>query len=226
MTGKLHIHRCQLHCAFYFVFIRCQMHHNRTILRQFADGNVCLGAAMETLKIRIEIGDRKFEADGPANVVTLHANAFMKFTVGGNAETIAAEAAANVKAIEAAARAKEQNEKALRLDTIMRVDGATVALNILPKQSRDALLALMLGHRELRNNHVVSGGDIIRGLRASGRRMVRADHVLKSCARYKYLTSTGKYRGRRYQLTETGVQRAEAVASLLIATLPKARDAG
>jgi len=197
------------------------MHHSGTILRHFPNANVCVGAAMETLKIRIEIGDRKFEADGPANVVTLHANAFMKFTVGGSAETIAAEAAANAKAIEATARARE-NERTLRLDTIMRVDGATVSLNIAPPHSRDAVLALMLGHRELRNNHIVSGSDIIRGLRASGRRLLRADHLLKGCARNKYLTSTGKYRGRRYQLTQAGAERAEAVARALIAAAPKA----
>src|SRR6267143_796823 len=48
---------------------------------------------METLKIKVEIGDRKFEADGPAGIVQGQVNAFMKLTLGGSAETIAAEAA-------------------------------------------------------------------------------------------------------------------------------------
>jgi hypothetical protein len=50
--------------------------------------------AMETLKIKIEIGDRRFEADGPVSSVEGQANAFMKLVVGGNTETLAAEAAA------------------------------------------------------------------------------------------------------------------------------------
>src|SRR2546430_16547603 len=60
---------------------------------------------METLKIKIEIGDRKFEADGPAGIVQGQVNAFMKLTLGGSAETIAAEAA---QAAAEAARAAEE----------------------------------------------------------------------------------------------------------------------
>lgn len=185
---------------------------------------------MDNLKLKIEIGDRRFEADGPVDVVSAHVSAFMKMAIGGNAGTIASETPEMAKAEAEKARAEEPTQGAstaaadsenLRLDSIISVDGADVVLNKLPGLAADSVVALMLGHRILRNNHVVSGGEIVRGLSASGRPTNRASHLLNLCRKYGWIQAVGKNRGRRYLLTNAGVKRAEAVAHVLINALPK-----
>ncbi len=168
---------------------------------------------METLRIKIEIGDRKFEADGPVEIVQVQANAFMKFAAGMNAETLAAEVA------------QERKEPTTELDKVMRVTGTTVCLSVRSRSASEALLVMLLGQSQLRKNDLVSGTDLIRGLRASGHRMPRADYLLNNHARNKYITVNGKHRGRRYQLTESGMLRAQQIAQQLVASLPAPQPA-
>jgi len=164
---------------------------------------------MEKLRIRIEVGDRKFEAEGPAALVEKQVNAFMKLTVGGSAETIAAEAAEAAKAPPPSV-----------LHKIMRCSGTVVWLTVQSRSVRQALLVLMLGQWQLRSNALVSGADLIRGLRASGHRMRRADYLLNSLERGKYITIKGRHRRRRYQLTEGGARSAQEFAQLLLSAVP------
>jgi hypothetical protein len=145
----------------------------------------------------------------------VHANTFLKLTLGGNAETIASEEAASQ------ARAAKEAESQLRLDRIMVVKGANISLKTIPKRPADAVVTLMLGHQNLRNNPHVGGGDIVDGFNASGRSIERVDHLMRICRRHGYVTATGKNRGRRYELTAAGVQRAEEVAHALIAGLSR-----
>ena len=166
---------------------------------------------METLRIEIEIGDRKFKADGPVEIVQRQVNAFMKLTVGGNEETVAAEAAA---------AAKKEKEQAIALDKIMEVAGTIVRLRAGSGTASEVLLVLLLGQRQLRNDNLVSGTDLIQGLRASGHLMSRADYLLNYHARRRYITIHGKRRARRYQLTESGVLKAKGLAQQWIASLP------
>ena len=187
---------------------------------------------METLKIKVEIGDRKFEADGPAGIVQGQVNAFMKLTLGGSAETIAAEAAqaaaetaraAEERLAEEAARARaaqQLQEQVPAYDKILRVSGTMVALTVRSRNASEAMLVLLLGQHQLRDNTLVSGVDLLRGLRASGYRVRRSDHILNTLARWKYVTPHGKYRARRYQLTESGAQSAQEIVRQLLASLP------
>src|SRR3989441_1899705 len=187
---------------------------------------------METLKIKVEIGDRKFEADGPPGIVQGQVNAFMKLTLGGSAETIAAEAAqaaaetaraAQERLAEEAARARaaqQLQEQVPAYDKILRISGTMVALTVRSRNASQAMLVLLLGQRELRNNTLVSGVDLLRGLRASGYRVRRSDNILNTLARWKYVTPEGRYRARRYQLTESGALSAQEIARQLLASLP------
>ncbi len=167
---------------------------------------------MENLRIKIEIGDRRFEAEGPVEIVERQANAFMTLTVGGNAETLAAGAAA---------RAREGKEETPPLDKIMRVSGKVVWLNVQSRSASEAVLVLLLGQKQIRNNTLVSGTELIQGLRASGHRVSRADYLLNNHARRKSILVVGKYRGRRYQLTESGAVRARQIGEQLLASLPE-----
>jgi len=173
---------------------------------------------MDTLKLKIEIGDRRFEADGPSDVVSTHANVFMKLTLGGNAETIATESRNKASAEQISA------QNALQLQTILRVEGSQIALNLLPKKREDALLTLMLGHRNFRKHSLVSATELARGLSESGIDVKRSDHLLMRCQAWKYVSSIGRYRNRRWELTEAGIQRAEAVTRALIAVRAKQQE--
>ncbi|HYR86393.1 MAG TPA: hypothetical protein VE422_20065 [Terriglobia bacterium] len=161
---------------------------------------------METLRIKLEIADRKFEAEGPVEIVQEQANAFMKLIMGGSAETLAAEAA----------RAAQEP----MLDKIMRAGGRIVWLTVPSRSPAEALLVLLLGQRRIRNNDLVSGIDLIRGLRSSGHRLARADYLLNSHARKELIAVHGKHRARRYELTESGALRAQEIARQLLASLP------
>jgi hypothetical protein len=163
---------------------------------------------MDALKIKIEIGDRKFEAEGPVDVVQAHVNAFMKLTVGGSAETLAAEAAA-----------AERKARTVPLDKLLYVGGQTVYLRVKPRHAQHAVLLLMFGYRQLRNNHLLAGIDMIQGLRSAGYKQRRVDHILNSLARQKFVATEGKYRGRRYKLTDNGVERGDQIARELSAHL-------
>jgi hypothetical protein len=188
---------------------------------------------METLKIKIEIADRRFEADGPLSSVEGLANAFMKLVMGGNAETLAAETAAAAakaaaaaaetasaaRAAEAEAVEQQRQAKIIPLGRIMRVNGTLLWLSHPTKKPKDALLVLLLGQRELRNVHSVTGTDLMRGLRSSGFRIDRGDYFLNHLAKLKYVTTEGKYRARRYQLTEAGTQLAQQLARQVIASI-------
>jgi hypothetical protein len=104
------------------------------------------------------------------------------------------------------------------LDGIIRVDGADVVLNKLPHLPVDSVVVLLFGQRMLRNNHLVSGREIARGLSASGRPTNRASHLLNLCRKYGWIKAGGKNRGRRYLLTDAGIKRAEAVAQAAMDT--------
>jgi hypothetical protein len=161
------------------------------------------------LTIKIEIGDRKFEAQGPADVVQANAAAFLKLfatVTAGPPEPARIE------------------EPALPLQNIMRSDDTRVWLTVRVRSAAEAVLLLLLGHRELLGIHLVSGTAIMEGLRASGQRKSRADHFLNSHARNRRVTSIGKHRARRYQLTDSGAAKALELAKELLLTVPNPKQ--
>ncbi len=172
--------------------------------------------SMETLKIEIEIGDRKFKAEGPADMVREQTNAFMMLTVGSNAESIAAQAAA---------AAAEKRDPPIPFDKIMAVTDRTVWLTVPTDSHRDALLVLLLGHRQLRGSAVVNGVELLHGMRSSGYRSLRVDYYLQTLEQQAYLTAEGTRQRRCYQLTERGLARAQQLARDFIGRIPKRRAA-
>src|SRR5215468_734597 len=102
----------------------------------------------------------------------------------------------------------------------MRVDGRIVSLTVNAQSIQDAVLALLLGQRQFRSNDTVTGAEILGGLRESGRGVGRIDHTLNQLTAEGSVITIGQHRGRRYRLTNSGVNRAQEVARGLIALVP------
>ena len=97
----------------------------------------------------------------------------------------------------------------------LRVNGRVVFMGIRTESVEDALLVLLLGQKHLRNNDSVTGAEIMDGLRASGQRVNRVDHLLNRHVRDGSITATGRRRARRYRLTNRGIQKAQEITDLL-----------
>jgi len=64
------------------------------------------------------------------------------------------------------------------LNRIMRQEGRVVSLTVRGASLEDEVLLVMLGQRILRSNESITGGEIIEGLRLTGRTVNRVDYQL------------------------------------------------
>jgi hypothetical protein len=105
------------------------------------------------------------------------------------------------------------------LERIMRVRGRILSLSV-TATAAEAVLVILLGQRNLRQNDSVSGTEIMRGLRDSGIRIPRADTILTKHAGTGSVVAMGERRRRRYRLSSLGVEKAQQIARSLIALVP------
>ena len=156
---------------------------------------------MSESRLRIKFGEHEFEAEGSTEAVERQLEIFKRLVLPGAALKAAMEAA--------------QDQAPLSLEKIMHVQGRTVSLRAAAKVD-DAVLLLLLGQRQFRQHHILSGKDVMNGLRASGFKVRRADLVLKRLSGAGSIIAIGRYRARRYQLSKSGLDGAEQIARRLI----------
>ena len=150
------------------------------------------------LRVRIKLGENEFEAEGSPDVVQTQIATFERL-IGRSVEPVRAAIADSIPPIK----------------NIVRADGKIVSLTVDCQSLPQAVLAMLLGHRELRGASWVSGSEIMAGLRASGKQIGRADNILKRHANLGHVVIHGKRRLKRYRLTTDGVERAKAIAQTL-----------
>ena len=78
-----------------------------------------------------------------------------------------------------------------------------------------------MGQQQLLGNAAIAGKEIMDGLRASGHRILRADHILKRHAGAGHIVVTGKRRCRRYRLTTDRIDKASKIARRLVSSIPQ-----
>jgi hypothetical protein len=169
---------------------------------------------MDTLKMKIKTGEHEFEADGPPDAVHAGLATF--------ARIIGAEEKADEKEVAPVPAAAVPEAPAI--GKIARINGGVVSLKVAPESSQSAVLLLLLGQQQLRNNIAVAGAQIMDGLRASGKTVGRSDTILKRHAAAGFVVTTGKRKRRRYRLTKDGVEKAQAIASALAGSLPQEKQ--
>jgi len=162
---------------------------------------------MSESRLKIKFGEYEFEAEGSAESVERHWESFKK---------LVAPETEPPPAIEMMRQSQKENPPApLELDRIMRTQGRIVSLGVSAKID-DAVLLLLLGQGQLRQTSIISGAEIMGGLRESGFRIQRADNILARHAAQGNIIAIGRFRTRRYQLSKVGFERGQQIARQLI----------
>jgi len=159
-------------------------------------------AGTDILRIKIKLGENEFEAEGAPDVVKTQIATFERL-IGRPIET---------------PLAASLEERAPSIKDVARADGKVVSLIVDCQSLPQAVLAMLLGHKDLRGTQWVSGSEIMAGLRASGHQIERADNILKRHATSGHVVIHGKRRLKRYRLTTDGIERAQAIAQSLATT--------
>jgi len=110
---------------------------------------------------------------------------------------------------------------AYALDKILQVGGRMVSLTV-SARLHEAILAILLGQRQFRQNNAVSGMGIMSGFRESGLNLLRADTILAKYAHAGIVVAMGRRKSRRYRLSTDRVARAEQIARHVISQVPQA----
>lgn len=168
---------------------------------------------MSEYRLKIKIGEHEFEADGPAEAVTKQ---FADFK-----ELVAAQPP---RAPDIVLHDIVPNPTSLPnpeyMTKLFRSEGRTISLTANPANERDAVLLILLGQKETRENETVTGGDIKEGLALSGFRPPRVDRILERLSADGLILISGSNRGKKYRLSNPGLVKAQALASELQGMMP------
>src|SRR5713101_7692529 len=113
----------------------------------------------DAYRLKIKVGDHEFEAEGPVDIVQAQFAAFK-------------EMVANVPAQKSAEAPNEPKQEPptnglphLPLEKIMKTEGRVVSLTAKSETVDEAVLLILLGQKESRNNLEVTGSEIQDGLK-------------------------------------------------------------
>lgn len=170
----------------------------------------------EPLRIKTKIADHEFDSEGPAEIVQYNFDVWMEV----------------VKASLAAKTAPENNEEIssslgqidklphLPIEKILKSEGRVVSLTAKAETVDEAVLLILLGQKDFRNNQEVTGSEIMDGLKQSGYQLERVDRITDKLTNDGDMITVGVNRGRRYRLTNQGLAKALNIAKEVIATVP------
>ena len=163
---------------------------------------------MEHLRLKLKLGDLEFEAEGPPPAVQAQFLAFKELV-----RPPAAEPCAIDEPTEQEIRESPVALALLPVDVtaLMRLEGRIVSLATAPASVDEGILLTLLGQKLLRNNEQVMGGEIIEGIRRSGRYVHRVDYRTQKLVHAGDVVAIGHRRATRYRLTKRGLARAEAL---------------
>jgi hypothetical protein len=170
---------------------------------------------MNGYKLKIKIGDHEFEAEGPTEVVQQQFAAFRELV-----ETLPKAPQEPHRPTDVApenAQAKTGGYPGeLLLERIMRADGRIISLTARAASLEEEILLVLLGQRNLRNNESVTGGEIMDGLKRTGRTVRRIDYQLDKMTTAGDIITIGVGRARRYRMTNQGFAKAQELAMGLV----------
>ena len=172
---------------------------------------------METLKIRVKVGEHEFEAEGPRESVELQLQMF-KELVGATPSKTADKGTDRKPPLSTKEPLDGTGEEIppdkSTYSALFSLEGDKLSLNYLPEgenREANALLLLLFGCRVTLGQETVLGGRLMQGLQQSGLTLDRIDRVLGPYIPSLVIT-TGIKRGTKYRLTNVGVTRAKTLA--------------
>ncbi len=174
---------------------------------------------MGQYRLKVKLGEFEFDAEGDDQAaLEAQFRAFQEMVGSLPSPSRAAieattpEPAPTVQPTEAVA---DQN-----LNRIMKSEGRVISLTAPPTDVVEAVLLVMYGQRILRNNETPTGSEVIDGIKATGGLdMGRTERLFQRIASTGDIVLLGEGRGKRYRLTNTGINRVRQIAARLIATV-------
>jgi hypothetical protein len=168
---------------------------------------------VDTTKIKIAIGEHKFEAEGPTELVQCQLKAFSELVRSlhvPNSKTTG-DGSAHWNGHDEG----EEDLSPAALSGVMRVDGRVVFLTSSAPSPVEAALLVMLGQREMRSNLAATGQEIRDGLEKSGYPIARVYRFLANEVKEQLVVTVGAGRSMRYRLTTHGLRKARSLAKAL-----------
>lgn len=172
-------------------------------------------------RLKMKIGPHEFEAEGTDKFVQKQFEAF-KELVSGFPPTAPAQQIQSAPARgETVPQASNATSNGKRLSKIMRVEDRVVSLTVHPGNIYEAIMLLLYGQKELRQNESVTGAEVMEGLASTGgfSSVTRVDRYLESLAGGGDVIVIGEHRAKRYRLTNAGYTHAATLADNLAASV-------
>ncbi len=169
---------------------------------------------MAECRLRVKIGPYELEAEGPQAFVEKHYGSFSE-RIPQNTQLTTLPAAPLSTPSETVSESQ--------FAPIFHQDAKGISLTVKPSGDAaelDAVLVLLLGHKELRGIDLVSADELLYGLRQSGYLVERADRIVARGESQGLVHGSGVRRGTRYRITNLGIARAKAVAQELLNQVP------
>lgn len=154
---------------------------------------------MSESKIKVKIGEHEFEAEGPVEVVNAQFEIFK--------ELIKPTADFKDKTIFSLPSERPSPTNFNRIFSLK--NPRIVSLNDPTKSINDAMLLIIYGQKQCRNNEAATGGEIKSGLEASGYDGQEISRRLRELRHENLIAAQGTHRGKRYQLTNEGMSRVQ-----------------
>jgi hypothetical protein len=175
----------------------------------------------EPMRLKIKVGPHEFEAEGPTDVVQNQFRSFKDLLISlpqPPAQVTQSPSQADEFPVPPPPTRQDLATTDSALPKIMKEDGRVISLTARPRSIEDAVLLLLYGHKTLRDNDSVTGGDVIDGLTATGGLAVgRVDRLLEKAGKDGDVIVVGERRRKRYRLTNQGLAKARQIATDLIA---------
>lgn len=192
---------------------------------------------MDVYKLRMKFGIAEIEAEGIQDYVEKQRDIFLERVGELASETAVADAhSGSASGIAVGARgAHGLSGNAIatvssmprppmtnsEIKNIASQEGDIITLSALPSgetADEDSLVLLLLAHKIMRSVDSVPAGDLLAGMKQSGRPVDRLDGVFGKIDS-TLVIRTGVKRGTKYRLTNPGTTKAKAIAEQLLLTV-------
>ena len=178
---------------------------------------------MDVHKLRIRIGAAELEAEGPQDWVEKQRDMFLTRLEGDSADENANEHGSRSEGSnsERTERAVIRPVSETDINRIASQSGDVITLTAVPggeTADEDSFMLLLLAHKVMRGVDSVLAGDLLAGMKQSGRAVDRLDGVFAKIDS-THVIRTGVRKGTKYRLTSPGGAKAKGLAHQLLATV-------
>jgi hypothetical protein len=166
----------------------------------------------KTQKIKIQIGDALFEAEGPTSIIEQQFQAFVGLLSKRPEESKLPE---NLDI--GSGNGKPQSLQPISdamLEMVFRDEGDYISLSARPPNPGDSLLVLLYGFERIKKEPKVTGVMMMKAAKKSGVTIPRVDRYMNENA--ELVLTGGAKRGKRYSLNNRGTEHAEKIIRGLV----------